>query len=90
MFPQSRTTCRCVPTCQDVSTLAQSRHRAAGRGRLLKRTTVAIDATTLEANAEMHSIVGRDTEDTYQEFLTRLARTKDHGPWTMDHGPRTD
>jgi transposase len=36
--------------------------------------TVAIDATTLEANAAMRSIVRRDTAETYQEFLTRLAQ----------------
>ncbi len=40
---------------------------------LLKGKTVAIDATTLEANAAMRSIVRRDTAETYQEFLTRLA-----------------
>ena len=34
---------------------------------------MAIDATTLEANAAMRSIVRRDTGETYQEFLTRLA-----------------
>src|SRR6266851_1604241 len=37
------------------------------------RRTVAIDATTLEANAAMRSIVRRDTGERYQEFLTRLA-----------------
>jgi transposase len=42
--------------------------------RLLKGKTIAIDATTLEANAAMRSIVRRDTEETYQEFLTRLAK----------------
>jgi transposase len=41
---------------------------------LLKGKTIAIDATTLEANAAMRSIVRRDTEETYQEFLTRLAK----------------
>jgi transposase len=40
---------------------------------LLKGKTVAIDATTLEANAAMRSIVRRDTGETYQAFLTRLA-----------------
>ena len=40
---------------------------------LLKGKTLAIDATTLEANAAMRSIVRRDTGETYQEFLTRLA-----------------
>src|SRR5215475_163408 len=32
-------------------------------------STVAVDATTLEANAAMRSIVRRDTGETYQEFL---------------------
>jgi transposase len=41
---------------------------------LLQGKTVGIDATTLEANAAMRSIVRRDTEETYQEFLTRLAQ----------------
>jgi transposase len=41
---------------------------------LLKGKTIAIDATTLEANAAMRSIVRRDTAETYQEFLTRLAQ----------------
>jgi transposase len=41
---------------------------------LLTGKTVAIDATTLEANAAMRSIVRRDTAEPYQEFLTRLAK----------------
>ena len=41
---------------------------------LLKAKTVGIDATTLEANAAMRSIVRRDTGESYQEFLTRLAK----------------
>jgi transposase len=41
---------------------------------LLQGKTIAIDATTLEANAAMRSIVRRDTAETYQEFLTRLAQ----------------
>ncbi len=40
---------------------------------LLTGRTVAIDATTLEANAALRSIVRRDTGESYQEFLTRLA-----------------
>ena len=35
---------------------------------------IGIDGTTLEANAAMRSIVRRDTGETYQEFLTRLAK----------------
>src|SRR5216684_3878286 len=41
---------------------------------LLKGKTVGIDATTLEANAAMRSIVRRDTGEGYEEFLTRLAK----------------
>jgi len=41
---------------------------------LLKGKTVGIDATTLEANAALRSIVRRDTGEGYQEFLTRLAQ----------------
>ena len=53
-----------------VFTWVQERLAAAG---LLKGRTVAIDATTLEANAAMRSIVRRDTGETYQEFLPRRA-----------------
>ena len=41
---------------------------------LLKGKTIGVDATTLEANAALRSIVRRDTGDTYQEFLTKLAQ----------------
>jgi transposase len=40
---------------------------------LLRGKTLAVDATTLEANAAMRSIVQRDTGESYQKFLTRLA-----------------
>ena len=40
---------------------------------LLKGKTIGIDATTLEANAAMKSIVWRDTEESYTEYLKRLA-----------------
>src|SRR4051795_3369175 len=45
----------------------------ADRG-LLKGKTVGVDATTLEANAAMRSIVRRDTGASYDEFLTELAQ----------------
>jgi len=45
----------------------------ADRG-LLKGRTVGVDATTLEANAAMRSIVRRDTGASYDEFLTELAQ----------------
>src|SRR5208337_4907332 len=35
---------------------------------------IGIDATTLEANAAMRSIVRRDTEESYDEFLCGLAK----------------
>jgi transposase len=60
-----------VETHRAVFTWVQQRLVEVG---LLKGKTVAIDATTLEANAAMRSIVRRDTAETYQEFLTRLAR----------------
>src|ERR1700681_1382916 len=45
----------------------------ADRG-LLKGKRIAIDATTLEANAAMRSIVRRDTGEGYEEFLRGLAK----------------
>jgi transposase len=41
---------------------------------LLKGKTIGIDATTLEANAALRSIVRRDTGESYEEFLTKLAK----------------
>jgi len=40
---------------------------------LVRGHTIGIDATTLEANAAMRSIVRRDTGEPYDAFLTRLA-----------------
>jgi transposase len=41
---------------------------------LAKGKTIGIDATTLEANAALRSIVRRDSGEGYQEFLTKLAQ----------------
>jgi len=41
---------------------------------LVKGKTLGVDATTLEANAAMRSIVRRDTGEGYDAFLTRLAK----------------
>jgi transposase len=60
-----------LETHRAVFTWVQQQLVAAG---LLRGKTVAIDATTLEANAAMRSIVRRDTGESYQEFLIRLAR----------------
>lgn len=46
-----------------------------GDAGLVKGKTVAIDATTLEANAALRSIVRRDTGESYHDFLTQLAKT---------------
>ena len=43
------------------------------KAKLLKGKTLGVDATTLDANAAMRSIVRRDTGDGYDEFLTKLA-----------------
>jgi len=45
----------------------------AGQG-LLRGKTIGVDATTLEANAAMRSIVRKDTGEGYDEFLERLAK----------------
>jgi len=45
----------------------------ASRG-LLRGKRIGIDATTLEANAAMRSIVRRDTGANYEEFLRELAK----------------
>ena len=44
------------------------------RSKLLDGKTLGIDATTLEANAALRSIVRRDTRERYDEFLTGLAK----------------
>ena len=42
--------------------------------KVLRGKTLGIDATTLEANAALRSIVRRDTGESYEEFLVRLAK----------------
>lgn len=48
--------------------------QALAKEQLLRGKTLGVDATTLEANAAMKSIVRRDTGEAYQEFLRRLAQ----------------
>ncbi len=45
----------------------------ARKHKLLRGQTLLIDATTLEANAAMRSIVRRDTGESYMEYLRKLA-----------------
>jgi transposase len=61
-----------LETHQAVFTWILQRLADAG---LVKGKTIGIDATTLEANAALRSIVRRETGETYQEFLTQLAQT---------------
>ena len=46
---------------------------ALSQSKLLKGKTIGIDATTLEANAAMRSIVRKDSGESYEQFLTGLA-----------------
>jgi transposase len=57
---------------------------------LLKGQTVGIDATTLEANAALRSIVRRDTGEGYQEFLQRLAKESGIATPTREELARLD
>jgi transposase len=49
---------------------------AAGKG-LLRGKTVAVDATTLEANAAMKTIVRRDTGEDWNDYLRRLLQEQE-------------
>lgn len=60
-----------LETHQAVFTWILKRLAEAG---LVRGKTIGIDATTLEANAALRSIVRRDTGESYQEFLTQLAQ----------------
>ena len=46
--------------------------KVAQEKKLLRGKTVAVDATTLEANAAMRSIVRKDTGEDWREYLKRL------------------
>jgi transposase len=59
-----------VETHREVFTWILKQLAEAG---LVKGKTIGMDATTLEANAALRSIVRRDTGESYQEFLTQLA-----------------
>ena len=61
----------------------------ADRG-LVKGQRIAIDATTLEANAAMRSIVRRDTGESYEEFLRGLAKASGIATPTREELVRLD
>ena len=48
--------------------------RVLARRGLLRGKTLGVDSTTLEANAALRSIVRRDSGESYDEFLERLAK----------------
>jgi transposase len=50
-----------------------------GAAALVKGKTIGINATTLEANAALRSIVRRDTGEDYEEFLAKLAKASGVG-----------
>jgi transposase len=60
-----------IETHRDVFTWILERLSKAG---LVHGKTVGIDATTLEANAALRSIVWRDTGESYEAFLIGLAK----------------
>ena len=57
---------------------------------LVSGKTAGIDATTLEANAAMRSIVRKDTRQNYQEFLTELAKASGIATPTREDLARLD
>jgi transposase len=61
-----------LPLAVHEAVFARILQLAATKG-LLRGKTVAVDATTLEANAAMKSIVRRDTGESWQQYIRRLA-----------------
>ena len=62
--------------------------RLAQEKKLLKGKTVAVDSTTLEANAAMKSIVRKGTGEDWKEYLTRLMQ--EEGLIDEDDDPPSD
>ncbi len=60
-------------THQEVFTWVLRQLAQAG---LIRGKTIGVDSTTLEANAAMKSIVRRDTQENYTEYLRRLAEAE--------------
>jgi len=61
-----------LPLAVHEAVFARILELAATKG-LLRGKTVAVDATTLEANAAMKSIVRRDTGKTWRQYIRQLA-----------------
>ena len=76
-----------VETHRAVFSWILERLAAAG---LVKGETLGVDATTLEANAALRSIVRRDTGEGYEAFLTRLAKASGIATPTREDLARLD
>jgi transposase len=76
-----------LETHQDVFTWVLGVLDGAG---LIKGKTIGVDATTLEANAAMRSIVRRDDGRTYQTFLEDLAKSSGVDTPTREDLARVD
>jgi hypothetical protein len=61
-----------------------------GHAGLIKGKTIGLDATTLEANAALRSVVRRDTGEGYEDSLTRLAKASGIGTPTRADLARLD
>jgi transposase len=57
---------------------------------VLRGKTIGVDATTLEANAAMKSIVRRDTGESWREYIRRLAAEEGVEDPTDDDARRMD
>lgn len=60
------------------------------KAKLLKGKTLGVDATALDANAAMRSIVRRDSGESYDEFLTSLAQASGIETPTREDLAKTD
>ena len=69
----SLTVTRQFPSAVHEAVFARILQLAATKGLLRGSNSVAVDATTLEANAVMKSIVRRDTGESRQQYIRRLA-----------------
>ena len=78
-----------LPLAVHEAVFARILELAATKG-LRRGKTVAVDATTLEANAAMKSIVRRDTGETWRQYIRRLATEEGVAAPTDEDARRLD
>jgi transposase len=78
-----------LPLAVHEAVFARILELAATKG-LLRGKTVAVDATTLEANAAMKSIVRRATGETWRQYIRRLATEEGVATPTDEDARRLD